>query len=159
MRAITRLELDNLLIEAKKLPRKRTILRLHEHHEPVQRMVNAIQPGSYLPPHKHENPDKLELFTVLIGQVSIIQFNDLGEIVEVQTMSENSPTRMVEIAPRLYHTVIAHEPSALLEIIEGPYDVETHKKVASWAPREENPRARDYVLYLASIVDNWKPRV
>jgi cupin fold WbuC family metalloprotein len=158
MRAITRLELDNLLIEAKKLPRRRTILRLHQHHEPVQRMVNALHPGSYVTPHKHENPDKVELFALLLGQVSIVQFNDLGEIVEVQRLSENSPTRLVEITPRTYHTVIAHEPSALLEIIEGPYDAATHKVFASWAPREEHPRARDYLLYLASIVDNWKPR-
>src|SRR5215207_3822397 len=113
MRAITRLELDNLLIEAKTLPRKRTILRLHEHHEPVQRMVNIIHPGSYVTPHKHENPDKVELFAILIGQVSVIQFNDLGEIVEVHTLGEYSPTRLVEIPARLYHTIIAHEPSAL----------------------------------------------
>ena len=159
MRAITRLELDNLLIEAKALPRKRTILRLHEHHEHVQRMVNIIHPGSYVTPHKHENPDKVELFTILLGQVSVIQFNDLGEIVEVHTLGEYSPTRLVEIPPRVYHTVIAQEPSALLEIIEGPYDADTHKKFASWAPREEQPRARDYLLYLASIVDNWRPRV
>lgn len=159
MRAITRLQLDNLLIEAKNMPRRRTILRLHEHHEPVQRMVNVIHPGSYVTPHKHENPDKVELFTILLGQVSIIQFNDLGEIVEVQTLSDYSPTRLVEIPPRVYHTVIAHEPSALLEIIEGPYDADTHKKFASWAPREEQPRARDYLLYLSSRVDNWRPRV
>jgi len=159
MRAITRLQLDNLLIEAKALPRKRTILRLHEHHEPVQRMINIIHPGSYVTPHKHENPDKVELFTILLGQVSVIQFNDLGEIVEVHMLGEYSPTRLVEIAPRTYHTIIAHEPSALLEIIEGPYDADTHKKFASWAPHEEQPRARDYLLYLASIVDNWRPRV
>lgn len=159
MRAITRLELDNLLAEAKQLPRKRAILRLHEHHEPVQRMVNAILPGSYVTPHKHENPDKVELFSLLLGWVAVVQFNDLGEIVEVQTLSESSPTRLVEIAPRTYHTVIAQEPSAVLEIIEGPYNAETHKKFAPWAPREEHLRARDYLLYLASVVDNWKPRV
>ena len=32
-------------------PRKRTIFRLHEHHEPVQRMVNTIRP------HKHQDPE------------------------------------------------------------------------------------------------------
>jgi cupin fold WbuC family metalloprotein len=91
--------------------------------------------------------------------VSVIQFNDLGEIVEVHTLGEYSPTRLVEIPPRTYHTIIAQEPSAVLEIIEGPYNADTHKKFASWAPREEQPRARDYLLYLASIVDNWRPRV
>lgn len=159
MRAITRLELDNLLLEAKKLPRRRTILRLHEHHEPVQRMVNAVWPGSYITPHKHEAPDKVELFALLLGEVAIVQFDDLGAITEVHTLSEASPTRLVEIPPRTYHTLIAQEPSALLEIIEGPYDAATHKQFATWAPREEHPRARDYLLYLASIVDNWKPRV
>ena len=40
-------------------------LRLnHNFHDdladPINRMLNALEPGTYLQPHKHENPDKLD---------------------------------------------------------------------------------------------------
>jgi hypothetical protein len=34
-------------------PRKRMILRFHGHEEPLQRMLNAVEPESYVRPHRH----------------------------------------------------------------------------------------------------------
>jgi cupin fold WbuC family metalloprotein len=154
MRAITIYEIDELIREANKTPRKRTLLRLHEHEEPVQRMVNAILPGSYVAPHKHEMPDKVELFTILKGRVAVMEFDDRGNVEVITLIEERGPARIVELPPRLYHTVVALEPSALLEIIEGPYVEATHKRFAPWAPLEDNPKASDYYLYLQSIIHN-----
>lgn len=156
MQVITQYDLNVLLAQAQESPRRRTIFRLHEHEEPVQRMVNAILPGSYVTPHKHENPDKVELFTALIGRVALVQFDNLGEVEEVQFLDANGPVRVVDIAPRIYHTLVALQPSALLEIIQGPYEAATHKRFASWAPLEDNPKANDYLLHLESIIHNWR---
>ena len=64
MRAITQVEIEQIIWQANKSQRKRAILKLHHHTDTVQRMVNAVIPGSYIRPHKHETPDKKQLFRV-----------------------------------------------------------------------------------------------
>lgn len=156
IRTITRFQIEDLIAQAKQSPRKRQIYRLHEHHEPVQRMVNALIPGTYVTPHKHENPDKVELFNILAGRLAVLAFDERGEITTVIELDATGTTRIVDIAPRTYHAIIPLEPCAALEIIEGPYDPATHKTFAPWAPLEDNPKASDYLMYLTSIVDNWR---
>lgn len=156
LRSVTRFDIDNLIRRAQNNTRKRQIFRLHEHHEPVQRMVNALVPGTYIPPHKHENPDKVELFNILKGRIAVLQFNETGEIEVVVILDANGINRIVDIAPRTYHSLIPLEASAVMEIIQGPYDEKTHKQFASWAPKEDNPKATDYLMYLTSIVHNWQ---
>jgi cupin fold WbuC family metalloprotein len=155
LRSITQVEIEDLIFQAKQTPRKRAILRLHEHHEPVQRMVNALIPGTYVTPHKHENPDKVELFAILKGKVAILEFNERGNVEVVIKLESEGNVKIVDIPPRTYHSIIALEPSAVLEIIEGPYNVLTHKSFAPWAPFEDDAKAGDYLMYLTSIVDNW----
>jgi hypothetical protein len=57
----------------------------------------------------------------------------------------------VDIRPGVYHTMIALTPSAVLEIIQGPYQADTHKQFAAWAPREGTPETRDYLARLEAI--------
>lgn len=155
MRSISQQDLVLLLNKARQSKRKRAILRLHEHHEPVQRMVNAMMPGTYVAPHKHENPDKVELFSILMGQLAVLRFSDQGRVEQVIVLDANGLTKIVDIAPRTYHTVIPLKASVVLEVIQGPYDAATHKQFAPWAPKEGNPKAGDYLLHLQSILDNW----
>ncbi len=155
MRAVTQYEIEKLMWQAGTSQRKRSILRLHQHEDKVQRMVNAILPGSYIRPHKHENPDKVELFYLIKGLVAVLIFNHVGNIDEILPLDENGSIQLIEIPPRTYHSIVALKPSALLEIIEGPYVAETHKQFADWAPAEESAKARDYLIYMTSIVDNW----
>jgi cupin fold WbuC family metalloprotein len=156
MRAITQVEIEQIMWQAKKSKRRRSILRLHQHQDLVQRMVNAVMPSSYVRPHKHENPDKVELFNILKGKVAVLKFNEIGEVEGVLELDEQGPIKIVEIPPRTYHAIVALQPSALLEIIEGPYVEATHKQMATWAPHENSPKAGDYLIYMTSIVDNWR---
>lgn len=156
LRIVTQFEIDDLIFQAKKSLRKRAVLRLHKHHEPVQRMLNAMIPGTYITPHKHENPDKVELFNILKGRIAVLQFDEVGEVEGVVILEAQGNNRIADIPARTYHTLIALEPSASLEIIQGPYDAKTHKHFAPWAPLEDNPKAHDYLMYLTSIVENWK---
>lgn len=147
--------IDDLIGQAAQSPRKRTIYRLHEHEEPVQRMVNAMVPGTYTPPHKHENPDKVELFSILVGKVAVLQFNDAGDVVEVFVLDTNGPLKIVDIAPRTYHALVVLEPSAVVEIIQGPYDPQTHKQFAPWSPAEGDSQAESYLSQLEGVVRQW----
>jgi cupin fold WbuC family metalloprotein len=156
LRSITQFEIDDLIIEARQSPRKRAILRLHEHHEPVQRMVNALIPGTYITPHKHENPDKVELFAILKGKIAVLQFNERGDVEVIIKLESEGNVKIIDIPPRVYHSLVPLEASSALEIIQGPYDVSTHKYFAPWAPLEGDPKAGDYLMYLNSIIDNWR---
>jgi cupin fold WbuC family metalloprotein len=152
LRAVTQAMIDELMVQAAASPRRRVIYRLHEHEELVQRMVNALMPGTYVTPHKHENPDKVELFSILVGRVACIEFDGVGSVREMLIMDANGPVRMVEIVPRTYHALVALAPSALVEIIQGPYDARTHKQFAPWAPLEDDPAAADYLRKLEDLV-------
>lgn len=152
MRVISNEDIAGLMAQAEASPRRRAIFRLHEHHEPVQRMVNAILPGSYVRPHKHEDPDKVELFSILVGRVAVLQFDVEGRLEELQVLDAGGPLRVVDIPPRTYHSLLALEPAALLEIIQGPYDVATHKRFAPWAPEEDAPEAAAYLVALTGHV-------
>lgn len=158
MRAITQADIEQLTYQAEQSPRKRAIFRLHEHEEPVQRMVNALLPETYIPPHKHENPDKVELFCILMGKVAVIKFSVTGEIDDVLILDANGAIKIVDIPPRTYHSVVPLEPSAVLEIIQGPYVEATHKQFAAWAPAEASPQADEYLKQLMEIVENWTVR-
>lgn len=156
LRTLTIHDIHNLIGIARESPRKRKIFRLHEHYEPVQRMVNALIPGTYIMPHKHETPDKVELFSILVGRCAVLRFADNGSIKEVIVLDEKGTNRIVDIAPRTYHSLIPLEPCAVLEIIQGPYDALTHKQMAPWAPAEGTPHADDYRMYLESLVQKWR---
>lgn len=156
LRSITQSFIDDLISQARNEPRKRKIFRLHEHYEPVQRMVNALISGTYVTPHKHENPDKVELFCILKGVVAILQFDDVGKVEAVVRLDANGHDKVVDIPPRTYHTIIPLEDSAVLEIIQGPYDALTHKQFATWAPQENDNNAQAYLASLTSIAKKWK---
>ena len=63
--------LDATTARAKQSPRLRMNHNFHERlDDPVNRLLNALEPGTYLRPHRHSNPDKTEIFLLLRGRVS-----------------------------------------------------------------------------------------
>ncbi|MCL4251507.1 MAG: WbuC family cupin fold metalloprotein [Anaerolineae bacterium] len=145
--------LHDLLQQARQSPRGRINYNLHAPDEPVQRMINAVTPGSYITPHKHENPDKIELICPLIGRIAMYQFDDQGQVTGLHIVDAGGVLRVVDIPPRTYHTFFALTPAAVLEIIQGPYDASTHKKFAPWLPREGDAEAQAYIDRLLALVD------
>ncbi len=154
MRTITDEQIEQLIQQAAVSERGRVPFRLHEHHEPVQRMVNAIVPGSYVTPHVHRNPPKTELMAILKGKVAIIRFSEDGDVSDIFVLDESGPIKVVDIRPGVYHNMVALEPSAVLEIIQGPYHADTHKQFANWAPQEGSPEAKSYLQHLIAIIKN-----
>lgn len=148
MRTLSQTFLEELLDQARMSERGRVNYNLHQAHETVQRMINAMLPGSYVTPHKHENPDKVELISPLIGRVAAFQFDDAGNVVQAFAMDAASGARVVDIPPRTYHCFFALTPAAILEIIQGPYDPATHKKFAPWAPFEGTAGCQEYMADL-----------
>ncbi|MGD9040522.1 MAG: WbuC family cupin fold metalloprotein [Desulfobacteraceae bacterium] len=140
-------ELINEVSEkAKTSARKRTNYNFHKsYNDPVQRFLNAVEPDSYLQPHKHQDPDKTEIFLILRGRVLIVEFDEIGKITEHLILGSEVGNLAVEIPARTWHSFIAlEEGSVLYEIKEGPFIQETGKTSASWAPEEGTREAVEF---------------
>jgi cupin fold WbuC family metalloprotein len=137
--------------EAKKSPRLRKNYNFHDDYEdPVNRMLNAFEPGTYVRPHKHEEPDKCEIFIILTGKALALRFDAAGEIIGHAVLDHAQGVYGVEFAPREWHTIISlASGTVLFEVKQGPYVQIIDKNFAPWAPQEGSPQAADY---LASIL-------
>lgn len=158
MRVITDELLQDLMRQAEAAPRGRVHYLLHEHHEVVQRMINAMQPRAYFPPHKHEDPDKVELMCPLIGRFAYLEFAPDGTVQQIAVIDaavQGSQARLVDIPPRTYHAIVALSPAAVLEIIQGPFEAATHKRFAPFAPLEGSPDATAYLAHLRGLVEDY----
>jgi len=121
----------------------------HELSEVVQRMLNAIEPGSYIRPHRHLDPDKMEMFIVLKGKGAVITFDDNGQMFEFFTLHAGGETLGVEVPPGVWHTVVSSEEGTVfLEVKDGPYLPSTDKDFAAWAPLADTPEADQYMAGL-----------
>ena len=110
------------------------------HPEPedsVQRMCVAVNPGSYIQPHRHANPAKWELFLIIKGSASILTFDNKGEVTQKTDLDPNGPSHAVEIPENTWHTLVCHaKDTILVEVKPGPYTPLTDKDFAPWAPKE-----------------------
>lgn len=135
---------------SRKSPRRRIILPLHKDHTaPLHRMLNAMQPGSYIQPHRHLDPPKPESVIVLQGAIKCFIFSSSGQIETMYTIRAGSPIFGVDSEPGVYHTFLAIDSDTVLfEVKPGPYSPATDKDFASWAPAEGAPAAKQYMQYL-----------
>lgn len=139
--------LDILSMRARECDRKRMN---HNYHstlsDSLQRMLNAVEPNSYVQPHKHENPDKVEAFIVLRGKLLVAEFDETGKIISSCILSQETGNLGVEIPARTYHTIISLEPNTVVyEVKNGPYLVLDDKNFAPWAPKEGSPECAGYL--------------
>ena len=140
---------------SRKSPRGRIIYPFHKSdNDNLHRMLNVIQPYSYVQPHRHSNPPKAETIIVLKGSLAYISFSKDGKIEEVIKLSNKSDNIGIDAEPNIYHTIFALEQDTVLfEIKPGPYQKSSDKDFAEWAPRENTDESREYLEFLYKIVD------
>ena len=131
-------------------PRRRVIQPLHRSESAtLHRMFNAVQPDSYIPPHRHLHPPKAESWVVLRGALAFFTFDDQGAIIECLEIRAGGPIFGVDLEPGVYHTFFALEPDTVVyEVKNGPYAPDTDKAFPSWAPREGSADASEYLAQL-----------
>jgi cupin fold WbuC family metalloprotein len=142
--------LDEISQKAVSSPRKRINLNFHDDlADPINRMLNAFEPGTYVQPHKHENPDKREVFIVLRGNLVVVFFDDFGNLTECILLNRERGNLVVEIPVGAWHTIISLEPgSVVYEVKDGPYLPMNDKNFASWAPKEGDQGCGEYLKAL-----------
>ena len=119
---ITQSFLDNLTEQAKVSPRLRMNYDLRNSSEDKsQRMLNAIEPGSPLPIHRHRHSS--ETVVCLRGRLQEVFYNDSGEETEVIELAPNGPVVALNIPIGQWHTVKALESgTVILECKDGAYE-------------------------------------
>ncbi len=146
---ITKEILDDLTKQSKKTERKRKNYNLHNLEDTVQRFFNALEPETYVRPHRHHDPPKIETFIRMRGNFSVIFFDDSGTITDIYELSERSGNMAVDILPGIWHSVVSHEPGTVyFEVKEGPYVSTTDKDFAPWAPGEGSKESERYLDFL-----------
>ena len=120
---ITQALLDDLTAKAKVSPRLRMNLDLRDSAEDTsQRMLNAIEPGSPLPIHRHQNTS--ETVICLRGRLVEEFYDDLERIcTERIELSPGGPIVALNIPAGQWHTVQALESgTVILEMKNGKYE-------------------------------------
>ncbi len=142
--------LDEVCAEAAASPRRRKNRNFHPRDDhPAHRLLNAMQPDSYIPPHRHLDPHKDETFVVLRGLLGLLVFDDEGTMVHRLKVGAGGTALGVDIPHGIWHTAVALESDTVfLEAKAGPYLPFLPAEKAPWAPAESAPEAAQYLSML-----------
>jgi len=145
--------LDALAEEARAAQRRRKNRNLHvSEGEPCNRLLNAVEPDSYIPPHRHLDPNKDETFAVLRGRFGVAVFDDAGTVTATSVLAAGGERMAVTIPHGTWHTLVSLEPgSVFLEAKGGPYAPLAPDERAGWAPMEGAPEAPAYLEQLRRL--------
>jgi cupin fold WbuC family metalloprotein len=130
--------------------RQRMILPVHrEQSAPVQRMLNFLQPDTYIRPHRHPGSGATESMIVLQGAINFFTFDNRGTIQTHIYVGGSIAHSVVDIEPNIWHTFVVKEADTVLfEVKRGPYNPMTDKEFAAWAPEENTSESVNYLSKL-----------
>ena len=113
--------LDDLTKRAQNSPRLRMNLDLRNSPEDQsQRMLNALEPGTVLPIHRHHASS--ETVVILCGRIRWIFYDDNGQETERVVLDANGEPRMLNVEKDRWHSLECLESgSVLYESKDGPY--------------------------------------
>lgn len=150
---ISQAALDDLSNQAKQSARLRKNYNFHQNDSDMShRLLNAMEPDSYIQPHRHLDKNKDETLIILRGKMGLIVFDDQGRIEKTVLLEPNGETVLVNIPHGTYHSWVSLEAnSVFFEAKAGPYLPLTGEEKASWAPEEGAPGVDDYLQTLKQL--------
>lgn len=152
-RKIDRSLLQQTANEARLSPRGRKNANFHPSDAfPAHRLINAMQPGSYVRPHRHLDLHKDETIVVVQGRFGYLSFDNDGAIVEAIELKAGGDTLGIDIPNGTTHTILALEPdSVFFEAKAGPFLPLSPDEIAAWSPAEGSPEA-------TALWNTWRAR-
>ena len=114
--------MDELTAEAKASPRLRMNRDLRNSPEDKsQRMLNALEPGTPLPIHRHRKSS--ETVVCLRGHLREIFYNDEGVVTGTYDLAPNSDGVALNIPMGQWHTVeVLESGTVIMEVKDGAYE-------------------------------------
>lgn len=155
MELVTAALLEQVTSEALLSPRLRKNHNIHRCDESrCHRLLNAVEPGSYIRPHRHLDPEKDEAFILLKGRLGIVTFTDDGTVAETVLLSRAAGTLAVDIPWGIYHTAISLQSGTVFyETKAGPYLPLAEAEKAHWSPEDGDLRSMEYLESLRVLFD------
>jgi len=119
---ITQALMDRLTEQAKASPRLRMNMDLRNSaDDKSQRMLNALEPGTPLPIHRHMKSS--ETVVCLRGHLREVFYNDAGEVTEVIDLAPNSECVAINIPLGQWHSVeVLESGTVIMEVKDGVYE-------------------------------------
>jgi cupin fold WbuC family metalloprotein len=150
MQTFTTERMNALTAEAQTANRKRKNLNIHKSDDfCCHRLFNAVEPGSYIRPHRHLDPNKDETFVIARGALAVVLFDENGAILDSTVLTLGGPSIAVDIPNGSFHTAISlASGTVFFEAKAGPYLPLTSDEIAMWAPAED---AQDAPAFLARL--------
>lgn len=145
MKQITTTDLAALAAQAQASPRRRANRNLHERlDDPIQRLAIAMEPDTYVRPHRH--PHTWELLYPLAGRFVVLHFDQAGTVTDRTILGADS--RVVETPAGGWHAVLSLDPGAVIfEVKHGPYAPIPEHDYAPWSPAADTPGATQLMAW------------
>lgn len=158
LKALDNPALDAMSASARQAPRLRTNRNFHPQLEdPVQRLAIAMEPGTYVRPHRH--PATWEVLIPLSGEFDVVVFE--ADVVSQRRVLGPRGERVLELPAGTWHSVLARQTgSVVFEVKQGPYMPTPAADFAEWAPAEGEHAVAEFMKFLdhAQPGDRWISR-
>lgn len=156
LKQITPATLADLAQQAQASPRRRANLNLHERlDDPIQRLAIAMEPDTYVRPHRH--PHTWELLYPLAGRFVVLHFDDQGTVTGRSVLGTDS--RVIESAAGTWHAVLSLDPGAVIfEVKHGPYTPIAEADYAPWSPAADTAQSTQLMTWYATAQtgERWR---
>ncbi|NVK72323.1 cupin fold metalloprotein, WbuC family [Marinomonas sp. CT5] len=148
-------KLSTLSDTARQSSRQRMNHNIHsELSDPVQRLAIAMEPDTYIRPHRHLQT--WELLTALRGRFVVLTFDDNGVVIDRAVLGESES--VIETPVAGWHAVLSLDTDAVIfEVKQGPYAPFKEEDFAPWSPAadDENHKALMAWYRDAEIGQQW----
>jgi cupin fold WbuC family metalloprotein len=113
--------LEQLSYQASNHERLRMNYNLHtDLEDPVQRLLNALEPGTIIPIHRHLHTD--EVYILLAGRIKVILYNDQKVIMDTYLLNPIEGNHGIQIPAGQWHGIeVLEHGSVIFEVKQGPY--------------------------------------
>ena len=124
--------LDKVSFEAKNSERLRMNYNFHDSLDaPSQRLLNALEPGTNIPVHRHKNTS--ETYIILRGKIRLSLYDDDGQVIESVILSPGTDNIGYNISNGQWHTLeVLASDTVIFEVKDGPYMPINEYDILKW---------------------------
>jgi len=128
--------LDKVSEQAKGSPRLRMNYNFHDSPDSkAQRLLNALEPGTVLPVHRH--PHTSETYVLLRGKIKVFFYSEREEIEDIIELDREHDQYGIHIPAGQWHTLEVVKPGTVIfEVKDGPYIPLSEENVMKPEPGE-----------------------
>ena len=107
--------------------------------DPLNRMINALEPDTYIRPHRHLNPPKPEAYILIRGEIDVLIFNEEGCLVRKETLCPDTGSYGIDIPEGVWHSILVKKPQTVIyEAKPGPFAPLAVEDFAPWSPEPDD---------------------